>query len=473
VELAEESLRRALAADVEPPFPHDNPADPPQRVPPPSAVQPLALVLRRAVREADKAVGRLRRGLAQLGATPRLPAPGARVSLLSRRMNRELARLDAAAEPARASGTTLASLDPVLHRARRESAAVDRLAAWADHADLLRRGDELVERTRATGSAALQAYTVDGAAGHAGPFAYEQRVDLRARLAIAVWNVRGSIVRVIDAATEEVVAHGDGRVTLPTLAAPASGGAPSAPVVVQPAAHTDEVRVQLEYLLTQSRDALRRLRRSEEEVAAFYEPATWGGRLAAELDQPDEQHAVGERHHRSSEAWKQLLADLVALGRHKQRVATYHLLARLVDAVPRLNAERERLAASIARADARLAEIGARSGRDMETANVIVPQHYAAEYSEHLAERDRARQEIDRIDEAMKGATARVKHRLGKPRLFGSAETPPFRQLPPLPESTPKLDVSDESVQRLVARLEELLGARLGAPPESSGGTNP
>jgi ubiquitin-protein ligase len=468
VERAEDSLRRALSADAPPP-PHAGPADPPQRVPPTLLVRPLALALRRGVREADKAVGRLRKVLAQLGAAPRIPAPGARATLVTRRLNRELARLAAAAEPARASGTTLASLDPVLHRARRESAAVDRLAAWADHAELLRRGDELVERTRATGPAALQAYTTEGAGGRGGPFEYEQRVEPAAGPAIAVWNLRGSIVRVVDAATEEVVAQGDGRVSVPPPHPP--GGppphppvGPPAPLVVHAAAHTDEVRVQLEYLLTQAREALHRLRPGEEEAAAFYDPATWAGRLVAELDQPDDQQAAGERHHRSSQAWKHLLADLVALGRYKQRLATYHLLARLAESVPRLKAERERLGGIIARADARLSEIGARSGRDAETAGVIVPQHYAAEYSEHLAERDRARQEIDRIDQALVNVAARARHRLGKPRLLGSPETVPFRLLPPMPQSELKLDVSDESIRRLAARLEALLGTPLGQP---------
>ena len=460
VEQAEEALRRALAADTAPPQQAGGAAA--ARVPSLAMVQPLALALRRAVREGDRAVGHLRNALAQFGATPRLPSPGTRMSLLSRRMTRELARLAAATEPARASGTTLASLDPVLHRARRESAAADRLTAWADHADFLRRGNEIVGRVRSCGPAALQAFTTDGPGGREGPFEYEQRVDPDMRPPLAVRNLRGSVIRVIDAATEEVIAQGDARVTLPARTA---AGATAAPLSVHAAEHTDDIRTQLEYLLTQSRDALRRLRPSEEDLAEFFEPATWAGRLATELDQVDEQLAIDEEHRRSTEAWKQATGDLAALGRYKQRLATHHLLTRLTEAVPRLKADRARAAASIVRAEGRLAEIGARSGHDVESETVIVPRHFAAEYSAHVVERDRARQEIERIDRAMVNAAARVRQRLTKPKLYGSPEFPQMRLLAALPEPQPPLDLSDEALQRMVSRLEELLGVPLRAAP--------
>ena len=482
VAAAEEALRRALAAEgsaephgvpppaVPPAGAEGGPVPTAARLPPPSLVHPLASALRRAVQDAERAVADLRRGLGELSAPPKLPAAPTHGGALERRLQRELSRLAAALEPARASGAVLASLEPVLHRAARESAAVDRLAAWADHADLLRRGNELVERVVAAGPAALQAYSTEGQSDHAGPFEYEQSVNTGGGTTIAVWNLRSRLIRVIDVETEQVIARGDGTATLePAGGVAPAAGAPRVNIVV--AEHTDELRVQLEYLQAQSREALARLRPGEDEPAAAEGPATWAGRLVAELDDPAEQAAAEEAHARAAETWRTLAAELGGVGRFKQRLATYHLLSRLTAFASRARSERERLVGVVARADTQLAQIGSRSGRDAETDQLIIPNQYASTYATHLAERDEAARQARRLDDALDRAAERVRLRLAKPRLYGSAELPTLRLLPPVPQAYVELQprLSADSIRPLAARLGELLGKPLGAAAPDPG----
>jgi ubiquitin-protein ligase len=476
---AEEAVRRAMATgSTEPiraPAASAPPADarpeaapaaaPPAvaRVPAAPVIQPVVLTLRKAVRDADRAVSELRARLAQLAASPRPPAAASSPeALLSRRLSRELSRVAAATEPARAAGAWLASLEPILHRARREAAAAERVAAWAEHLDLLRRGRELAARLRATPATDLQSYRVAGPSGAAGPFEFEQRVHPPdGGPPLAVWNVRASLVRVVDVETEEVVARGDGRVTVARPAATGASEAATATVTV--ADHTDELRVQLEYLLTRSRDALSRLRPPEEEPPPAVPPSGWAGRLAADLDLPDAQSYAEEQHRQAADEWKHLLADLASLGRFKQRLATVHLLERLIDFAPRVHAGREATRTAVARADARLAEIGARSARDLESDRLIIPEHLAAEYAQHLSAREDAQSQSQRLQLALDAAVERLKLRLTKPRFFGSAELPRPHLLPPPPESYTQYhpELTDERVSQLVRRLESLLSTTL------------
>jgi ubiquitin-protein ligase len=474
---AEETVRRAVATEATDPIrppPTPPPSDPPDRsaatVPPgvarvPAApvIQPVVLTLRKAVRDADRAVTELRTRLGQLAALPR--APGATLApetLVSRRLSRELSRLAAATEPARAAGAWLASLEPILHRARREAAAAERVSAWAEHQDLLRRGRDLAARLRATQPTDLQSYRAGTAHGTAGPFEFEQRVPLPGGgPTVAVWNLRASLVRVVDVETEEVIARGDGRVTIPRPAATGASDASGATITV--ADHTDELRIHLEYLLTHSRDALSRLRPPEEEPPPAVAPSGWAGRLAAELDLPDAQAHAEEQHRQAADEWKHLLADLASLGRFKQRIATVHLLERLVDFAPRVHARRETARAAVARAAARLAEIGARSSRDLESDRLIIPEHLAAEYGQHLSAREDAQSQSQRLQLALDAAVERLKLRLSKPRLLGSADLPRPHLLPPPPESYAQLhpQLTDERVSQLVRQLESLLGTTL------------
>lgn len=454
---AEETLRRVLAAEATPPRHHSAAGD----VPPPSIVQPSALALRRAVKESEQALLDLREGLAQLAAAPRVPAAAAPPgTVMARRLARELAHLSAASEPARAAGASLASLEPVLERARAESSAADRVVAWAEHSELLRRGRELVDRIKSTGPANLQAYRVETTAGTTGPFDFEQPVDSGAGGApIAVWNMRAALCRVIGTEFEEVIARGDGRIALPPRTDSATAGA--ATLVV--AEHTDEVRVQLEYLLMHSRDALARLRVDEDEQPPLDGRSTWAAGLAAELDQPDHQQRAMDEHRRAADVWKHMLAELPALGLFKQRLATFHLVNRLIDFAGRVRSERERLTAVVTRADSHLADIGARSGRDADTDGLIIPVQYASEYAQYLNEREQAQHQLRRLETALDAGTERLRVRLTKPRLYGSSDLPQLRLLGPVPRSyvEQRPHVSDEAVQRLVQRLEELLGTSI------------
>ena len=67
-------------------------------------------------------------------------------------------------------------------------------------------------------------------------------------------------------------------------------------------------------------------------------------------------------------------------------------------------------------ANAHLAEIGARSGRDLDTDGLIIPGQYAVEYSQHMSERDRARTQERTLDAALETGAERLRLRLAKPR---------------------------------------------------------
>ena len=446
-------------------------------------IQPLALELRRVTREGEQAVAELRTRLAQLAPPPRTAGllPG---RMLTRRLRREAARAASAAEPARASGAVLASAEPVLDRARRESAAVDRLAAWADYAELVLRGDKLHRSLAGSEPARLHAFfavgssgptsaatgpgATDAAAGasdlagaDSGPLEYERPLELAGRT-VAVSNPRGASLRVIDADTEELIASGEGAVSVGARFA----GAGAPPVTLRAGQRTEELRVQLEYVLTQTRDALARLipdRSASPEPEADDWTDSWAGRLAAAMGDDSNRRDVVHRHRRSAARWKALLSELAAVGRFKQRLATYHLLMRLIDFVPRAQARADRAREILARTDSRLAEIASRSARDLETGQVLVPQHLAGEYADRLAERDRARHEIAWAAGARQSAAERARARLAKTKYVGSGDVPALRHFAALPDSLVELGprVTDAAIEAQVARLEELLSTRL------------
>lgn len=475
---AEEGLRRMLAVQGVEPLPskpaprHERGAgsagaDPgaeltgvAAHLPALAVVSPLAQSLRRAVRDAERAVAELRHGLARLAAAPRVPTaapPGG--SLVARRLTRELSRLSASAEPARASGASLASLEPILHSARLESAAADRVAAWAEHRDLVRRWNDLADHLKLTKVNDIQSVYVESGSGVEGPFEFEELFRVAGGPGVAAWNVRAQVIRVVDAETEEVIGRGAGRVVV----APAGG----ASVTVVAGEHVDELRVRVEQLLAQERDALSRLRVDAEDAPPAADArVTWVARLGASLDQPREQHRAAEEHRRVADLGKHLLADLAAIGRFKQRLATWHLMNRLLAFAPRARAERQRQLAAMGRADERLAEIGARSSRDADSDRLIIARQDAADYARSLSDRDSADESLQRLQRGLDGATERLKLRLATPRLRGAADLPHLRVLgqPPQTWAAVEASMSDSALAALATQLEALIGVSLSLP---------
>ena len=431
-------------------------------VPALETIQPVALNLRSAVQEADEAVATLWKALAQLGRPPRSAGlvPG---TLLARRLDRETVRVTAAAAPARGAGAVLASVEPVLERARCYAEAAEQVAGWGEYAGWVRTAEELVERLLATGTADLQAYRVNSGATAStavtsGPFEFEQPIEVFGTR-MAVSNHRANVVRVFDPQAEELIAAGE---SVATVAAPEPL---KESLSVRLTEHTDELRVQLEYVLTQTKDAVERLApdRPANAEEQSWPLDFWAGTVAAELDTPQVRRAVREAHRRVAHRWKLVLGDLAALGRFKQRLATYHLLSRLVEFVPRANGRLEGARDVLARAETRLREILARSARDPETEHPIVPQHLAKEYAERLAERDDARQDLLRFGRALDAAAQRVRTRLAKRKLYGGGGPPSFRVLPAPPAELTNRSphLTDAAIEALVDRLEGLMHVKL------------
>jgi hypothetical protein len=172
---------------------------------------------------------------------------------------------------------------------------------------------------------------------------------------------------------------------------------------------------------------------------------------------------ISEDHGRASQRWRQLLDDVEQLAPLKARIETWHLIHRLVEAVPRiartLNEERNKFNASTDE----LAGIVARCGRDVESDRLVIPPNLVRPYDEQNRLRDRARREIARIDGYLKELAAQAATRLASPATIGRNDAPQLAALPPLPQDFLAAigSIDDAALDEQIARLEQVLGFKL------------
>src|SRR5688572_14033821 len=260
------------------------------------------------------------------------------------------------------------------------------MTAWSAYADLMRRGRDLVKGLHDLGPAGIQAYFIQNAAGKFGPYQFEERVNLGGTVFFAR-RIGAAAVEVFDSRTNALMGRGEG--PRGVVVRVAGEGDQSYDTAVRTTEHTDELRVKLDYLLTQAREQVGRLG-----SAAGSDAPSWAGRFLAVLTRPESIQAVTDYHRRSRQVWKALVLDLVALGKLKERLATYHLLERLAEFVPQLMGEQAAANAALRQSTERLADIANRSQRDIEDDRLIVPAKFIREFQAMTRQREQATHDI-------------------------------------------------------------------------------
>lgn len=437
--------------------PSTDPLETIARLPEVSALDPAAILLRAAARDLEQRTSALRVALDGLSGAPLAPigTPG---TLLHERTTADVARASAEAASAREAGSSaLADADAVLARARLEQAALDGLVAWAGFTDLVRRGNELAQRLVDRGAAGIQAFTVKTTGRRFGPYQYEERIDLGSTF-IAVRRIGAGPVEVYDVRSMALLAKGPGNVVVKFP--DAEGKFHDAEI--RPTEHTDELRVQLEYLIKSTREQAALLGKTEGADAP-----SWAGRFAAALSRFEATHAATDVYQRASHRWTALLADLDELAQFKERLATCNLLDRHAEFVPAVIAIRAKAKTVIDEANARLAFIASRSTRDAETGVVIVAPQFAQENVERLQQRENAENDILKVRKLLVLVSNELKARLAHVRLRGRGGLPQLRLLNLANQSHAGLlqRISDDHVRARAMELESMLGPGGAAAP--------
>jgi ubiquitin-protein ligase len=453
------AAQQALAKVAPPPVNAQAPLATVTALPPAVTLQPLLSGLRRAVRDAEQKAANLRSRAAELereaSALPEVEAsPG---SMLHERLTAEVARArEVAAAAKQRVAEVAADAEPAVAEGKRELTASERVVEWAEYADLLKRADALVAKIVQLGPAGIQSYTLKVGEKVLGPFEYEQRLDDAVNLRYAVSNLGTAAIDLIDTRSGVATAHADaGEISISVK------GKNDQPVTVTvvPAEHDEELRVQFEYLVTQSKEKFAKLSVLPDVPAA----PSWLGNYESFFRSLNAREAIAADNKTRRQRWKGLLLDLTALGKFKLRVATYFQLERVAELVPRVQAEIARSRQRLAAADVRLAEIAAKSGRDLETEQLVVPAKLVKEYSERTAERDRALRDIPRFQKLLQNAAAQLRLRLSVRRLTGSEGLPSFYVLAPLAERWAGFEavLQDADMYTRVEQIEQALGMPL------------
>jgi hypothetical protein len=436
--------------------PDDDPRETLAMLPAAAALDPIVIRLRGAIRAADEQASALRAALDGLSAPP--PAPvGPPGGMLHERTQADVTRGALAASAARERGQALLQqIEPTLARGRAELAAVEHLDAWAGFTELVRRGNELVQRLNDRGAASIQAYHVATPDGTFGPYEFEERVELGSVMLVAR-RIGAGAVEAFDARSMAVLGKGS-----PTARVRFSDSTETvSEAEIRATDHTDELRIQFEYVTKTCREQLALLGRLGGPTAAA--ATSWAGRFSAVLSKDAATHEAAEVYRRASHRWTTVLADLDELAQFKERVATYHLLQRHAEFVPAVLTIRSKAQVALKEANERLAFIASRSTRDMDTEQILIPAQFAAENIQRLKQRERAEKDLAKVRKLLGLVVGELQLRMSEPRLVGKAGPPRLHllALPPHTYGGAEQWSSDARIRTLVAELEELLGTEL------------
>lgn len=451
-----------LEALVKGPMPQ-TPAATVRMIPPMQQLQPLQLKLSPLVRNFELHMADLRALLEEM----KQGAPVAAVDGEGSLGRRLASQQESAAQTVRAATdaalSAIRDVDPAARRARPELAALDAVVGWRDYMDLFGKARRLEQQIGAWGSAGVHAWFLTNASGTFGPFQFEEPVDLGGTR-IAVRNWQGAHIEVIDAVSHELLAKSPrGNVNLLLGSAEAGGGHETALGLT---GRCDDLTIQLDFIQKQTLEALGKLQRSVSGTTS------WCGVVSRLLSDHHQQQNLREAHRKAGHRWKALMTDMAHLLRFKERLATYHLVARTSDDVARV---KELIAAQGKRLEeaTRIVQgILGKSSRDPETDQFIIPPRLAKSYADELRNRDQARHETARLHALLKQMARDLSTRLSEPRWCGRPEVPKFRALAAVPEAMAALeaDMSDEALWNQVDALGRALGVALplNLPPASS-----
>jgi len=414
----------------------DPPADPVEalkRIPPPGTLHHHQAALSSLATRARQELAALDERLRAFERLAKIPAPAATLpqALASRASAERQRALETAVAARDAALVERGLVKPALRTAEARLAGLARAIAWREYADQFDKAAEVARKATGWGAAGVEAYFIDNAAGRFGPFDLEQRLTL-GEVDVAVRSPDGDAIEVLDAGTGDVLARSDRGFTTLVTPDPASGQ--NRTTGFRLTAGCDEMAVQLEYLVAQTRDALASM---AAQVDAGGE--TWLTAYDRALTAPAARAALASRQADAEGQWDALGADLAALAPFKRRVAAYSLLLRASAAAPRhaaaLAGARKRLNA----ATERIGWIASRSSLEPDTGQLMVPARHGQEYAEQVRKRHEAIEEIAHL-EALAGRIAGdLRARLATADQVGAAAVPHLNALAALPDETAAL----------------------------------
>jgi hypothetical protein len=478
-----------------------------RRIPEAATLQPFQLRLPKVIGEADKHLTAARSGLAAMEreAPPRaIPSD----SFLGQKLEKELAAVDAAAADARTeAGDAVKLVEPAVTRAREEAAALEQLARYREFLDMVTRGRAVERRLVDWGAEGVQAYFIKSGEEKFGPFQFEQMVQLDMQNVLVRSTMSGAI-QVFDADTEMPLGKAaDGQVTVnigqkrPEIytdvdadaidkeledeaaqagkeqekAAKGEGakaekkpatpppleldGSPQPyPMTFELSERCDDLLVQLDFLRRQTQESVEKVEQAADASTS------WCGEICRALSTEAARKQLRREQVKVSQRWRVAMLDLAALGALKERLATYHLLARSTEKLPELRQVIKESRRGLKASEQRQAEIVRRCGRDLESNQLIIPPKFAQPYADELTYRKDTIRLLRKSSTLLKAMVIRLTRRLKDPKLLGRGGTPSLRVLPPLPEAIERLPMSDDEIGERIVELETLLHAPLGGP---------
>jgi ubiquitin-protein ligase len=343
-----------------------------------------------------------------------------------------------------------ADFEPIFSTARTEAAAIKQIAAWREYLDLLTTGRVLEQKLAKLGAAGVQSFYIENASGEFGPFQLDEPVDLGSAR-VAVRSTGRDRLRLVEVRTTDVIGRSDNGALAIRLGASAENEGELN--TFRLSERWEDLAVQFDFLVRQSAQSIVQL------AAPLPPSESWCGKLLEVLTLPESVRAVREQHRKSSHHWRSLLADLQSLGPVKARIEAWNYVQRIGEAVPGFLQALAEQRGILKKSVADLGAIVARCGRDVDTDRLVIPPKLAQPYSNNVALRDHAQNEIARLEKLLSQTGSHVARQLASRTLVGTQGVPNFRMLTPFPPDMEELvaGMTDEALLEHVDRLEGLL----------------
>jgi ubiquitin-protein ligase len=419
-------------------------------------MQALASEFRVVVTEAQKRLATARTRLTVLSPPdPRLALTKA--SLLEQRIESEMGRVASVTQDAiDKSDSAIETIAPTLERAKDELAAFERVIGWKEYAQLADRSRDLVHRIENWGGAAVQAYFVENEGGVFGPFEFEQRLDL-GESALAVRNPARTTIEVFEINNGRRLGHADSGTV--TIKLPGGERGVRFATTFRMTARCDDLWVQLEYLTRQ----IAHLVATQTKPLTAERAKSWATEFLSVITAPAALEGFIEEARQGGIRRDAIAADLKAVCRFKERLATQYLLERHAEMTPRFKRRIAEMRERRNEANSRIADIFSRSQRDLGSGLPMIPAGLAKDYEAMCVRRDDAQVEIARLEDLLELAAEQIRPRLASAALWGSDQVPSLCALGPLPDSLTSRTESLSEFEMLatIGYLEQELGAQL------------
>lgn len=445
-----------------------------KRIPPAARLQPLQFSMPKLIDDAEKKFTAVRNAIDSVGQLVP-PALIPTDSILGRRLDRELQTGEADADAARKEAESgLGGVDPVLNRAGSEATALDFVVRWREYLDMADKARTIERLIRQNGSEGIHAYYIERDGERYGPYQFEQSVDLGAG-ELLIRNNAGKTIELWDHKRDKPLATNANGAMLVALSAPPPE--PGEEVEVDENGQPVRRKIPTKFVMTDRCDdlvvLLEYLRRSAIETvkkfAAYNGDArSWAGSVCRVLSREEVRKAMEEELAGAARRWRHTIIDLAALSVWKERLATYFLLHRSSEAIPRLVATINDCKQKHAASKKKVADIMSKSSRDLETGGMVIPPKYSKSYKDELKLQEDCATNARVATIRLKSLVAQLSYRLQDPKRLGKAMLPTLRVLPPVQDALVQLPMTDGELGYLIVPLEGLIQAPLGGPrPEA------